>query len=77
MTWSNPSSGVFKFTYTETAEDGTTITYVDTYNSDYELTATEWSDGTNSSSISWASASIAFDYDGDKKVYEFMHVVSY
>ncbi len=30
------------------------------------MTATEWSDGTNSASISWSTASKTFDFDGDK-----------
>ena len=71
MTWSNPSSGVYKFTYTEDVAGGVTITYIDTYDSDYEITATEWSDTAgNSSSISWATASKTFDYDGDKTTSE-------
>ena len=71
MTWSNPESGVYKFTYTEDVAGGVTITYIDTYDSNYEITATEWSDTAgNSSSISWATASKTFDYDGDKTTSE-------
>ena len=71
MTWSNPSSGVYKFTYTEDVAGGVTITYIDTYDSNYEITATEWSDTAgNSSSISWSTASKTFDYDGDKTTSE-------
>ena len=52
MTWSNPESGVYKFTYTESAPGGVTITYIDTYDGNYDITATEWSDTSgNSSSI--------------------------
>ena len=68
MTWSTLSdSSGYKFTYDETTGGGTTITYIDTYNNSYELTATSWSDTSgNSSSISWSVSDKTFDFDGDK-----------